>query len=193
MANIKRSGFSVIKLVIVIAVIAVLFTAMIFIFGAAQTALHQQKWNDMVISKSKETKTVFLDKVFDPFSSQANISMVIDDKDEINGVLDILKDLSFTKIEDYEINKLNYTPVGADYRLILMQDDMQKESSNLIVGKTPYFSADLLTLYIDKVEDAWYAVAVVHTGLGYEVYISNAEPKLAELGEMYEAFDSSRK
>ena len=41
--------------------------------------------------------------------------------------------------------------------------------------------------------DAWYAITVVHTGFGYEVYVSNAEPKLAELGEMYKAFDSSRK
>ena len=62
MANIKRSVVSVIKLVIVIAVIAVLFTAMIFIFCAAQTALHQQKWDDMVISKSKQVSGLKLRK-----------------------------------------------------------------------------------------------------------------------------------
>ena len=154
----------------------------------------QQKWNDMVILKSKDTKTVSLSKVrYSSSSSQTFLTMSFDKEDEINDILVTLEDLSFTKTENYEIDELNHNPKGAEYQLTLIHDVIQKDFSSPVIGDTVSHYNYSLTLYIDNVEDNWYALIVVYNGVGYDVYKSNAKDELAEFGEMYEAFSSSPK
>lgn len=158
------------------------------VYCNAEKTIWQLKWNDMVLSESKDVKKVMLDRYLGDYSSIMFPIMEIDENEKINNILDSLKGLNFTKEENFEAL---YS--SSMYRLELVSDETKKDYGLPAIGDTRSNFNYSLLLYIYKTDNEWYACVTVYNGESFDFYKSNVNNDLSWIGEMYDELNSSLK